>query len=79
MLIDTQTTPEHWKTVGSRGTLMAGNAVLNAAEEAIRKLKEVASCVLRVPVGAFPAINVPLLPTVFQCSGVVCVSISIFT
>jgi CO/xanthine dehydrogenase Mo-binding subunit len=30
---------------------MAGNAVLNAAEEAIRKLKEVASCVLRVPVG----------------------------
>ncbi|KUP40503.1 xanthine dehydrogenase family protein molybdopterin-binding subunit [Bacillus velezensis] len=50
MLIDTQTTPEHWKTVGSRGTLMAGNAVLNAAEEAIRKLKDVASCVLRVPV-----------------------------
>lgn len=50
MLIDTQTTPEHWKTVGSRGTLMAGRAVLNAAEEAIRKLKDAASCVLRVPV-----------------------------
>ena len=27
-----------------------GRAVLNAAEEAIRKLKDVASCVLRVPV-----------------------------
>lgn len=49
MLVDTQTTPEHWKTVGSRGTFMAGRAVLQAAEEAIEKLKDVASCVLRVP------------------------------
>ncbi len=50
MLVNTQTTPEHWKTVGSRGTLMGGRAVLAAADEAIRKLKEVASCVLRVPI-----------------------------
>ncbi|WHX41000.1 xanthine dehydrogenase family protein molybdopterin-binding subunit [Mesobacillus sp. AQ2] len=49
MLVDTQTTPEHWKTVGSRGVFMAGRAVLEAAEDAIRQLKERAACVLRVP------------------------------
>lgn len=50
MEVDTQTTPEHWKTVASRGTFMAGKAVLRAAEDVIRQLKEVASCVLRVPI-----------------------------
>ncbi|MBS4224299.1 xanthine dehydrogenase family protein molybdopterin-binding subunit [Lederbergia citrea] len=49
MLVDTQTTPEHWKTVGSRGTFMAGKAVLQAADEAIQKLKDLASCILRIP------------------------------
>jgi CO/xanthine dehydrogenase Mo-binding subunit len=49
MLVDTQTSPEHWKTVGSRGVFMAGRAVLEAAEDAIRQLKERAACVLRVP------------------------------
>ena len=49
MLVDTQTTPEHWKTVGSRGTFMAGKAVLEAADKAIRKLKELASYILRIP------------------------------
>ncbi|MEI2357682.1 xanthine dehydrogenase family protein molybdopterin-binding subunit [Mesobacillus zeae] len=50
MLVDTQTTPEHWKTVGSRGTFMAGRAVLKAADDAIRQLKDRAACILRVPV-----------------------------
>jgi CO/xanthine dehydrogenase Mo-binding subunit len=49
MDVDTQTTPEHWKTVASRGTFMAGRATLNAADDVIRQLKEVASCVLRAP------------------------------
>ncbi|MGG5254367.1 xanthine dehydrogenase family protein molybdopterin-binding subunit [Neobacillus sp. SM06] len=49
MDVDTQTTPEHWKTVASRGTFMAGKAVLEAAEDVIRQLKEVAACVLRAP------------------------------
>jgi CO/xanthine dehydrogenase Mo-binding subunit len=49
MEVDTQTTPEHFKTVASRGTFMAGRATLNAAEDVINQLKEVASCVLRAP------------------------------
>ena len=47
MKVNTQSTPEHWKTVASRGTFMAGRAVLEAAEDAIRQLKETASCILR--------------------------------
>ncbi|MFC0560257.1 xanthine dehydrogenase family protein molybdopterin-binding subunit [Halalkalibacter alkalisediminis] len=46
MEIDTQTTPEHWKTVASRGTLMAGRALLKAADDAIDQLKDIASRVL---------------------------------
>lgn len=49
MEVDTQTTPQHWKTVASRGTFMSGRAVLNAAEDVIVQLKEIASCVLRAP------------------------------
>jgi CO/xanthine dehydrogenase Mo-binding subunit len=49
MLVNTQTTPEHWKTVASRGIYMAGNAVLEAADDVIRQLKEIASIVLRAP------------------------------
>lgn len=48
MKVDTQSTPEHWKTVASRGTFMAGRAVLRAADDMIRQLKDIASCVLRV-------------------------------
>ncbi len=48
MEVNTQTTPEHWKTVASRGVLMAGRATLAAADDVIRQIKEVASCVLRV-------------------------------
>lgn len=47
MKVDTQTTPEHWKTVASRGTLMAGRAALAAADDAIRQIKEIAATVLR--------------------------------
>ncbi len=49
MTVDTQTTPEHWKTVASRGIYMAGNAVLEAADDVIRQLKEIAAAVLRAP------------------------------
>ncbi|MCQ6281972.1 xanthine dehydrogenase family protein molybdopterin-binding subunit [Bacillus sp. EB600] len=50
MEVDTQTTPEHWKTVASRGTFMGGRAVLKAADDIIRQLKEIAACVLRAPI-----------------------------
>jgi CO/xanthine dehydrogenase Mo-binding subunit len=49
MEVDTQTTPEHWKTVASRGTFMAGRALLEAADDVIRQLKDIASTVLRAP------------------------------
>ena len=35
MEVNTQTTPEHYKTAASRGTLMAGRALLKAADDAI--------------------------------------------
>jgi CO/xanthine dehydrogenase Mo-binding subunit len=50
MEVDTQTTPEHWKTVASRATFMNGKAVLEAADDVIRQLKEIASIVLRAPI-----------------------------
>ncbi|WP_199619201.1 xanthine dehydrogenase family protein molybdopterin-binding subunit [Paenibacillus alkalitolerans] len=43
MEVDTQTMPEHWKTVASRGTYMAGRAVLQAADDLIRRLKDITS------------------------------------
>lgn len=46
MEVNTQTTPKHWKTVASRGTLMAGRALLKAADDAIEQLKDIASRVL---------------------------------
>ncbi|RWR05139.1 xanthine dehydrogenase family protein molybdopterin-binding subunit [Siminovitchia fortis] len=49
MLVNTQNTPEHWKTVASRATFMAGRAVLNAADDVILQLKERAACILRAP------------------------------
>lgn len=48
MGVNTQSTPEHWKTVASRGTFMAGRALLTAAEDVIKQLKELASFLLRV-------------------------------
>jgi CO/xanthine dehydrogenase Mo-binding subunit len=49
MAVDTRTVPEHWKTVGSQGVHMAGKAVLAAADDASRQLKDLASCVLQAP------------------------------
>jgi len=49
MPVNTQITPEHWKTVASRGTFMAGRAVLKAADDVIFQLKERAACVLLAP------------------------------
>lgn len=49
MKIQSQTTPEHWKTVASRGTFMAGRALMEAADDVIRQIKKIAACVLRVP------------------------------
>ncbi|WP_051318185.1 xanthine dehydrogenase family protein molybdopterin-binding subunit [Cohnella thermotolerans] len=45
--VDTLDTPEHWKTVASRGTFLAGRAALKAADDAIRQLKSIAAVVLR--------------------------------
>ncbi len=50
MTVDTQTTPEHWKTVASRGVYMAGRALLEAADDIITQLKSISSIVLRAPV-----------------------------
>ncbi|OCT15280.1 aldehyde oxidase [Paenibacillus pectinilyticus] len=47
MDVDTQITPEHWKTVASTSTMMVGRAVLNAAEDVIVQLKHNASLVLK--------------------------------
>lgn len=49
MEVNTLNTPEHWKTVASRGTFMAGRALLEAADDVIHQLKEIASCILRAP------------------------------
>jgi CO/xanthine dehydrogenase Mo-binding subunit len=49
MDVDTQITPEHWKTVASSSTMLAGRAVLDAAEDVIAQLKQNASLVLKWP------------------------------
>lgn len=50
MEVHTQSTPEHWKTVASRGTFMAGRAAIQAAEDAIFQIKKLAAIVLGVPI-----------------------------
>lgn len=49
MPVDTEVSPEHWKTVASKSTYMAGRALLRAAETLIGELRNVASQALRVP------------------------------
>lgn len=46
MEVDTRTVPEHYKTVASRGTLLAGRALLKAADDAVEQLRDIASRVL---------------------------------
>lgn len=50
MKVNTQSTPEHWKTVASRGTFMAGRAALQACEDAISQIKRIAATVFRASV-----------------------------
>lgn len=47
--VDTQVSPEHWKTVASMTTYMAGKAVLRAAEDLIRQLRNLAAVAMRCP------------------------------
>lgn len=47
--VDTQINPEHWKTVASMTTYMAGKAVLRAGEDLIRQLRILAAVVMRCP------------------------------
>jgi len=47
--VDTQVSPEHWKTVASMTTYMAGRAVLRAAEDLIKQLKSLAAVAMRCP------------------------------
>jgi len=45
---DTQKNPYDWQTVASKLTFMGGNAVIKAAEDMIRQMKEVAAQVFEV-------------------------------
>ncbi len=47
MDVNTHSHPEHWKTVASMSTYMAGNAIIAAADDAIRQLKANAALALR--------------------------------
>ncbi|RHW65039.1 xanthine dehydrogenase family protein molybdopterin-binding subunit [Clostridium botulinum] len=49
MGVDTQVSPEHWKTVASMTTFMAGRAVLRAAEDLIKQLKSLSATVMKSP------------------------------
>ena len=49
MGVDTQVSPEHWKTVASMTTFMAGRAVLRAAEDLTKQLKSLAAIVTKSP------------------------------
>lgn len=49
MDVNSHSHPEHWKTVASMSTYMAGNAIISAAEDAIRQLKANAALALRCP------------------------------
>jgi CO/xanthine dehydrogenase Mo-binding subunit len=47
MEVNTQENPEHWKTVASSSNYMVGNAIVAAADDAIRQIKEISAVVLR--------------------------------
>lgn len=49
MDVDTRTAPEHWKTVASITEYMAGNAVIEAADDMIAQLKTIGSEALKCP------------------------------
>ena len=47
--VNTELNPEHWKTVASGTTYMVGRAVLEAADDVLKQLKDIASIVLKCP------------------------------
>ena len=47
--VDTESSPEHWKTVASMTTYMAGRAVLRAAEDLIKQLRSLAAVAMKCP------------------------------
>lgn len=47
MEVNTEINPVHWKTVASMTTYMVGRAVLEAAEDLIRQLRQMGSIILR--------------------------------
>ncbi len=49
MGVNTQVSPEHWKSVASMTTFMAGKAVLRAAEDLIKQLKGLAAVAMKNP------------------------------
>ncbi|MGJ0848375.1 xanthine dehydrogenase family protein molybdopterin-binding subunit [Tissierella praeacuta] len=49
MDVDTLISPKHWKTVASMTTFMVGNAIINAADDLIKQLKELGGIVLKSP------------------------------
>jgi CO/xanthine dehydrogenase Mo-binding subunit len=49
MDVNTQWSPEHWKTVASGTTFMVGQACLQAADDALRQIKSIAAIALRCP------------------------------
>ncbi|MCM3737627.1 xanthine dehydrogenase family protein molybdopterin-binding subunit [Bacillus cytotoxicus] len=50
MEVNTQVAPKHWKTAASRTTHLVGNAVVIAAEDAMRQLCQTASNILGYPI-----------------------------
>lgn len=47
--VNTTISPHDWATAASRGLFMGGNATIEAADDAIRQIKDTASQVLRCP------------------------------
>lgn len=45
--VNTFDNPEHWKDVASSTTYMVGNAIIAAADDAIRQIKDISAVVLR--------------------------------
>lgn len=49
MGVNTQVSPEHWKTVASTTTFMVGRAVIKAADDLISQLKSLAAVAMKSP------------------------------
>lgn len=49
--VDTESMPSHWKTVASMTTILAGRAVLSAAEDAVHQLLSLGGVIMKCPPG----------------------------